>query len=189
MCGGGSGQIQDTEDMRVQQEINASLWNYFKESYAPLIEKYTGMVTEPSRQAGQEKKVAGQIRGEVMKNVTPEMVSDNPVVNAKRLSGLATAETGAQVQGQGGVRGRQLGEMQNVIDIGRGEETEAQVGLGEIAGESIRSEIARTQTQQIQRAATENAYGSVAGAIAAGLLTEDRPLIKNPRTGRKTRWY
>ncbi len=181
MCGS-PGQIQDTQDMRVQQQINAKLWNYYIESYAPLIEKYTGMVTEPSRQIGQEKKVAGQIRGEVMKNVTPEMVSENPVVNTKRLSELATAETGAQIQGQGGVRSRQLGELQNVIDIGRGQETEAQVGLGEIAEQSIRSEIARTQAQQVRRAGIENAYGSVAGAIAGGLLRSPRQLTYDPNS-------
>ena len=195
MCFSGSGgsQISETDDMVAQQQINVQLWDYYQNNYQPLIEKYAKMTTDPERQAGQERQVAGKIDAEVMKNVDPSKASSNPVKNTKTLAGLAKVGTGAQVQGQGGVRSRQLGDIQNVIDIGRGQATTAQAGLEEIAGQSLKAEMASTSIQQQEQAAIENAYGSVAGAVAAGLLksptsASKRTLNYNPNNDIAQAW-
>ena len=182
MCmGGGSSDIQETSDQRAQQQINQKLWSYYKSDYEPMIQKYSERVSSPDTQEAERKQVAGQIQGEVMKNVDPSKVSSNPVQNTKTLAGLSKLATGAQMQGQGGVKSRQIGEMQNIIDIGRGQATTAQIGLGELAGESIKSEISNQELEQMRQSAVENAVGSVAGAIGAGALKYGSGAAK-PRT-------
>jgi hypothetical protein len=86
------------------------------------------------------------------------------------LSGLSEVGTGVKVQGQGGARSRVLSDLQNVIDIGRGKAVTAQAGLGDIAGESVREEIASRSLQEQEQAAIGDAWGSVAGTVAAGML-------------------
>ena len=188
MCGGGgSQQVGSTIDQATQQQINANLWNYYQSSYKPLIEKWTAKVTSPDVQAAEKRQVAGEINAEVMRNVDPAKVSQNPVQNTRQMANLAAAGSGAQVQGQGGVRSRQLSNVQNVIDIGRGQATQADVGLGEVAAQSVRAAISSKDIQEQEQAAIENTYGSVAGTIAAGMLkygsSSPRALSKNPISG------
>jgi hypothetical protein len=181
--GGGGGQtVSPTADQVKQQQINAELWNYYQTNYKPVIDKYVAQTIDPERKTLQEKAVAGQINAEVMKNVDPSKVSANPVANAERLNKLAAVGTGAQIQGQGGVRSREIADTQNVINIGRGQATAVQADIGEIAGQSLRSEIANLETQQQSQAAIEDAYGSMAGAVAAGLLRPKSSSAVKPRT-------
>jgi hypothetical protein len=174
----GSTEVKPTKDMIAQQQINAKLWNYYQTNYKPLIEQYTKRVTDPTTQAEEKRKVAGQIDAEAMKNIDPSKMSANPVQNTRALARLAGAETGMQVQGQGGVRSRQIGEEQNLINIGRGQATTAEAGLGELASQSVTSEISNLELQQQRQAAVENAYGSVAGAVAEGMLLSSSPTTK-----------
>lgn len=176
--GGRSQTIAPTADMIEQQKINAELWNHYVTNYKPLIEKYSAKVVDPAIQALEEKDVAGRINAEIMRNVDPRKVSSNPVENTRMLSGLAEVGAGVKVQGQGGARSRVLADVQNVIDIGRGKAATAQAGLGDIAEQSLRSEISSRAAQEQEQAAIENAYGSVAGAVAAGLLK--KPATKKP---------
>jgi hypothetical protein len=194
MCGGGgSSQVSETDDMQVQARINTQLWDYYQNNYQPLIDKYSKLATDPERQTEQERQVAGRLDAEVMKNVDPSKVSSNPVANTKRMADLSRAGAGVQVQGQGGVKSRQIGDVQNVINIGRGQETTAQAGLEEIAGQSLRTELASKELQQQEQGAMENAYGSVAGAVAAGLLksptaSSKRQVTYNPNNDVAQTW-
>jgi hypothetical protein len=179
MCMGGSdsGQITETSDMVVQQQINTKLWDSYQNNYKPLIDQYSKMTTDPERMTEQERQVAGKLDAEVMKNVDPSRASTNPVANTKTMANLSKAGSGAQVQGQGGVKSRQLGDIQNIIDIGRGQATTAQAGLGDIATQSLKAEIASKDIQQQEQGAMENAYGSIAGAVAAGALTGKKNVL------------
>jgi hypothetical protein len=182
MCGGGSSapQIQETADQVEQAKINEQLWNYYQTKYRPNIEAWSKKVTDPEVQAEEERKVGGQINAEVMKNIDPANATVNPVQNTKQLNKLATVGTGAQVQGQGGVRSKQIKDTQNIIDIGRGQATEAVAGIGDIASRSLSAEIADVELEQQKQAAIENSYGSMAGAVAAGLLRNES-LTKDPK--------
>ena len=173
-CFGGGGSsasaVTPTADQITQQQINAQLWNYYETSYKPQVDAYAAKVENPEVQAEEKNQVAGQIRGEAVKNINPASVTNNAAANAKTLSNLGKVETGMQVQGQGGVRSRHLAEQQNLIDIGRGQATTAQAGLSELAGQSVSAELTNLDLEQQKTAASENAVGSIAGAIAAGTL-------------------
>ena len=168
MCGGGGGsssnQIQETADQKEQMRINAELWNYYQTEYKPLIDKYAARVTDPETRELESKKVAGRINASVMKNITPEGVSANPVVNTKKLMKLADLETGALQEGEARVKGKQISETQNIIDIGRGAATTATEGLDVLASKSPSDE----ELKQREGAVFENAVGSLAGMAAAG---------------------
>ena len=184
MCGGGGGDntVSPTADMIAQQQINAKLWNYYQENYKPVIDKYIAKTIDPAQKTQKERAVAGQVNAEIMKNVDPSKVSANPVENEKRLSRLAAISTGAQIQGQGGVKSRQIADEQNLINIGRGQATTVQADMAEIAAQSLQSEISNREIQQHQDAAIENAYGSMAGAVSAGMLTSGSKSTMKPRT-------
>ncbi len=164
MGGGGGGEVGVSQQQIAEQQINARLWNYYREFYRPLLEKYAEQVMGPGTKEQEKRQVAGQINAEIMKGVDTSKASMNPVQNTKTISALAGGSTGAQVKGQGAVRGRQLGEMENLINIGRGEAAIAQAGMGELAAQSLRGEMGRVESEQQERAGTENMYGSLIGA-------------------------
>jgi hypothetical protein len=173
--GGGGGSddepvVVHTADQIAQAQINAKLWNYYETEYKPVVDKFISRVTDPVVQEAEERKITGQVNAEVMKNVKPENVDSNPVVNEKRLLNIGDVEVGAEMQGQGSARSRKLGTLKNVVDIGQGNETVAGAGISELASQSLQSEISNISIQDQEQAAVENAYGSLAGAMAAGLL-------------------
>ena len=170
--GGGSVQATETADQVAQAQINQQLWGYYQDNYRPLIDKWAQQKTDPSIQDEEFKRVQGQITGEMAKNIDPSKVTANPVQNTKMLNNLASTTTGAAVQGEGGVRSKQLKDVQNVIDVGRGQATEAVAGIGDIASQSVSAELSDLQLQQQKQTSVENAYGSVAGAVAAGVLNK-----------------
>lgn len=182
MCGGGGGpeKVAPTADMTEQQKINAELWNHYVTNYKPMVDKYTVAVTDPARAAADEKEVAGRVNAEIMKNVDPAKANMNPVAKTRMLSDLSDVGSGVKVQAQGAARSKTIADTQNVIDIGRGKAVTAQAGIGDIAAQSVRSEIADRTIQEQEQAAIENAYGSAAGMVAAGLLkgkTAKKPAV------------
>lgn len=186
MGGGGGGgdtpEVTYTADQYAQEQINAKLWNYYQESYKPIVQRYISKVSDSEVTSEEERKIAGQLNAETMKNVTADTAGSNPVETEKKLLHLAKVETGAQVQGQGAVRSRKLGELQSIVDIGQGQATTAQAGIGELASQSLQAEISNMDIQNQEQAAIENAYGSMAGALAAGLVKGTQKTTPTKRT-------
>ena len=169
MGGGGNGNsVQETADQREQMGINAKLWNFYQENYKPLIDKYKERVTDPAQQDAEAAKVSGKINASVMQSVSSGRVSDNPVANTKRLSSAADSLTNAQQVGQEKVKAKELGDTQNIINIGRGAATQASEGMGTLASQSLKTAISDEELQQQENAMYENAAGSVVGAAVAG---------------------
>uniref|UniRef100_A0A6M3IDZ4 Uncharacterized protein n=1 Tax=viral metagenome TaxID=1070528 RepID=A0A6M3IDZ4_9ZZZZ len=173
MCGGGgSNEIKETSDMIEQARINAELWDYYEKEYKPLIDKYSANVTDPESQELESKKMAGEINASVMKRAqgTPSM---NPVANTKRLMDVADLSTEAQGKGKGAVESKQASDVQNVINIGRGEATTATEGLNTLAQQSLKESISDEWRDQESGAMIENSLGSLAG-IAAGTFSKKK---------------
>lgn len=168
MCGGGKAPSQDPTVADIASaNVNAQMWDYYETNYQPLIAKYAQMTTDPGRQVEEKRQVAGQVNADVMKSVDPSKATANPAKNAKMISGLAGAESTAQVTGQGNVKTKQLGDIQSVINVGRGTAAEAQEGLSEVAGQSDATALANLQLDQQYKGATTNAVGSAVGGYAA----------------------
>jgi hypothetical protein len=172
MCGstGGSSQVQPTAAQNEQANISAQMYQYYMTNYKPLVDKYVAQETSPDVKATRERKMAGEINADVMKKVDPSKASSNPVENTKRMAGLANVRAGAEVIGQGAAKSREIATTQNIIGMGRGEQTQAAAGISQLAGRSLAEEIGTLQLEQQEQASTENAIGSVAGMVAAGAL-------------------
>lgn len=171
MCFGGgssSNQISPTADQISQQQINAKLWNYYQTEYAPTIARYAAQVTSAEDKTQEGNLVSGQINAETMKNVTSSVATSNPVKNAKQLSGLAKTETATQGKGQAAVKEKQVADVQNVVDIGRGQATSASKDLGSLAEQSIQSEITSKEISSEEQGATENMWSSLIGGAVGG---------------------
>ena len=186
MGGGDSGssssnEVTPTADMVAQQSVNAQLWNYYQTDYKPIVDKYIAKTTDPSVTKEEANQMAGKINAEAIKNIKPGDVSSNPVANENKLNRVGKTETGMQMQGQGAVRSRKLSELQNIVDIGQGQTTTAAADLNQLAGQSVESEISNVEIQQEEQGAIENAYGSMAGAVAGGLIKGTSKSTANPR--------
>lgn len=170
---GGDDSVSPTADTAAQASINAQLFNYYTSSYKPLITKYISQTTDPAISNELASQASGMVGGEIKKDIP--QATDNPVKNTRQLMTVAGKETGAQMQAAGGVAATDVAKKQNVVDIGRGQATTASVGMGEIASQSVEAEIANEQVSQQVSGAYENAFGSVVGAVGAGLLKPRAP--------------
>ena len=184
MCfGGGGADIKPTADQIAQQQTNAKLWNYYNESYKPVIQKYAAQTTSPANQKLESNQVAGQINAEVMKNLTPQGASSNPVANAKQIAGLTQMKTTAEQTGAANVAKKQAGDVQNIVNIGRGQATDASKDLGSLAEQSVQSEIQTKELSMQENATMDNAIGSTIGAAGAGAMAGlKKPKSLGPQT-------
>lgn len=163
MCGPGPDALKPTGDQIAQAKINAEMWEYYHQNYRPLVLKYSHDATETGDI--RKKQVAGQVNADVMKNagaVSPT----NALTNQKRILDIAEVNADAQSSGKAATKMRQLGETQNVINIGKGQTTRAMAGLDEIASMSVDSAMRSKERDMRTQASMENAVGSTIGAIA-----------------------
>ena len=176
--GGGSNEIQPTADQKAQQQINAKLWNYYVTEYKPLISSYSAEVTSPTIKEEEKGKVKGQINAEIMKSVPKLDKSGNPVKVARQLGQLGEVKTSAEMSGEAAVKGKEVTDTQNVINIGRGQATQASVGMGELASQTLSTEIKGKELSMEEAASLQNAVGSAVGMAASGAMYAN----KYPRT-------
>jgi len=164
---GGGGGIQETADQVQQQKNNAELWNYYQTSYKPFIDKYVAKTTDKTTAGAQSARAAGQANAEAMKAASVVAPTGNPINTTKQMSAVADMETKATVDATGKVRQRQMGSLQNLVDIGRGQQTTAQQAQDAITQESVRKAAQDEQTSLQTQGAIENAAGSAVGTAAA----------------------
>jgi hypothetical protein len=169
MSGGGGGGVQETADQIQEQKNNVALYNYQAQTYQPYIQKFVNQTKGDASSTVQASNAKGQVNAEVMKGVTE--ASRNPnLVNAAAVAKSTDLAAGVNTAGQneaaGKVRQRQLGSMQNIVDIGRGQNTQVQQTQSAIAGQSVNDAIQSKKADLEVQGATENAIGSTVGAAA-----------------------
>ena len=186
MCGSDEGGGSPSIDATPQQEEAVSeasqMWDWYQTNYKPLIEKWASHTTSPEVKTEETKATAGKVNAEVMKAVGGVKTTTNPVANTKALLPMAAAGSKAQVAGAAGVKARQIGETQNVIDIGRGEAAQALTTADKLAGMSVKEAMFETELEQEVQAGKENAVGSLMGTAGAIGLAG----IKNKMGGAKS---
>lgn len=159
MCGEPDTKIDPTpeEAMAVQKDLE--IWNYYQDNYKPLIDKWIQVETSPERIEEEKKAVGGEVKGEMMKQIDPSKVSTNPVENTRRMAALARMTSTAEEKGREAERGRTLGSLEDIIQVGRGEETGAMESMQQLADVatgkaiaekqlSVEKQIAKQQAQQ-----------------------------------------
>lgn len=176
---GGGGGVEETPDQIQEQQNNAKLWNYYQTSYKPFIDKYIARQTSNAASDAEVKKAAGQVNAEVMKGVTGAAGGPpgqpNTVNMTRQMDTAAEISTAGQSNAAGKVKQRQMGSLQNIVDIGRGQQTNAMQAQEEIAGQSVQSAIQNKEADLRLQGAEENAAGSIIGAGAAVGMRSMKP--------------
>jgi hypothetical protein len=167
--GGGGGGVQETADQVQEQKNNTELWNYSQTVYKPFIDKYIAKETGNAASKTEASKAAGQVNAEVMKGVGSGIDPRQPNAVGMTQQGDTAAgiKAEATVSAEGKVKQRQMGSLQNIVDIGRGQQTTANQTQEGLAGESVRSAIQEKEAELKSQAVTENAIGSAVGTAAA----------------------
>lgn len=168
--GGGGGGVQQTADQVQEAQNNVQLFNYQQQYYQPYIQKYVAQQTGDANSPAQVNNVKGQVNAEVMKGIT--RTAANPADNnAAAISKQADLAAGINTTGQttaaGKVKNRQLGSLEDIVSIGRGQQTNAIQDQAAIAGQSVGSAIQDKEADLQLQGVTDNAIGSAVGAGAA----------------------
>ena len=169
--GGGGNSVQETADQVQEAKNNTELFNYQQQYYQPYIAKFVKQQTGDAASPAQANNVKGQVNAEVMKGLSKTTANprDNNAANLTKQADLAAGMETAGMETAGAkIKQRQLGNIQNIIDIGRGQQTNALKTQDAIAGESVQSAIKDKEADLQLTGTMENAAGSVAGAAAAG---------------------
>jgi hypothetical protein len=165
MCGPGPDKVDKTAAQQAQEKINEQMWRYYQENYKPVLNNYISQVVDPKTTAAETKKATGQINADVMKKASPAS-PNNALANQKKMMNLADVKSSAEETGKAGVQAHNVGEKQNIINIGRGQNTKALSGLDTLASMSVDTAIKNKQLEEQTEAANENAIGSTIGAVA-----------------------
>lgn len=172
----GDSSTQETPQQAQEAQNDAKMWNYVQQNYTPLVDKYIAKQNTDIDGKGEQKNVAGQVNAEVMKGETSAALT-NPAQNATvtndRSNTVAGVESSAQATAAGKVKAQQLQGQQNVIDIGRGQETGAMQDQSQLAGQSLQAAEAGKKDQLQVQGTVENAAGSAVG-VAGGLYLRNQ---------------
>jgi hypothetical protein len=157
-----------SENPEEQAFINSTnMWNYYQKNYKPVIQKYIKKSTNASVQNQELRSIGGKINADIMQKVDARgSASTNALDNTLGTSQLAKGKTQAQLAGKMAVKQRQLGDLQNIVNIGAGQETTAQVGLSNLANQAVDNYVTDRNTELETNGANANAVGSAAGGIA-----------------------
>ena len=173
--GGGSNQVAETADQVQEQKNNIELWNYYQTSYKPFIDKYINNATADQKSGAQQQHVSGQVNAEVMKGLDQSkgtMGQPNAVGVQKRMDTAASISSQAQTAADAKVTQQQDASLQNIVDIGRGQQTSAMGAQQDIAASSLRSAITDRESELKAQGAEQtmigNSIGSALGAVAYG---------------------
>jgi hypothetical protein len=166
---GGGGGVQETQDQVQEQTNNAGLWNYYQTSYKPFINKYIVQQSANAASGAEAKQAAGQVNAEIMKGVSkPSVSSGNPVNTGKKMDMAAGIESSALTDVDAKVKQQQMSSLQNIVDIGRGQATDANNLQSNIAEQSLQGAIKDKQAELQAQGQIEDSAGALIGAGLAG---------------------
>lgn len=174
MSKGGSGEVKETNDMLQQQANNIKLWNYYQARYKPFLNKYIPRNVGNATSDIEADRTAGAVNSKIMQSLP---AGGNAVGAGKALNAAAGVEVNAINAANSKVKQKQVGAIQDIIDIGRGQETTAREGMNDIAGQSINKAIYDAAAEQEANTAIGNSIGS---AVGAGIGMYNRATTPTP---------
>lgn len=170
--GGGGGGVQETADQVQEQKNNVEMWNYYQTTYKPYIDKHIAKVNNDAASSAHADKAAGQVNAEAMKAASANAGNPSqpdPINTTRQLATAADVGTSATVDAAGKVKQRHIGSQQNFVDIGRGQQTQAQQEQSAIAGQSVRTAIADKENELRSQGMIENSIGAAIGGVAGAV--------------------
>ena len=166
--GGGSSQVKETAAQKASAEVAMNNYNDYMSTIMPVQEKFISDVTaDPTNR---ENLVTGQANANIAQKVGTPSIDPNAGMSSASTVGLANTMSDAQIKGRQAVDTQRLTGEQAIVDLGMGENSTAQLGLSDLANQSVKQSISNQQSSQYSDNADMSAAASGLGA-AAGMAT------------------
>lgn len=176
MGGGGDTEVKETSQEKELARIATEEWARYEETFKPLEDEWLSGITADS--TNDKAKVGGVVAGEVANQYDYAQTAsdDNALASGENVNsggfkkGLSRAEdTGiALTRANLGVDASKTSKLMNAINVGRGQASEAQSTLTDVAGDAASDTINDT-TRKWQ---SSNDTGTAVGT-ATGMLTRN----------------
>ncbi len=178
MSMGGSNQIPETEEERALAEVAEHKFQYYKDHYAPMEDKFMERVDNMDKKGsydfvrGAAGSSASRAFGDAKRGVRSQMEQQGLNPASGRYQGTMDAMTreqgGAASETMTRAGNQQQDEyvqgLANVTAIGRGQATNAQHGLSDVAYSASQDAASRAEDSFNRRHATGQLAGMAAGA-------------------------
>ena len=166
--GGGSSSVKETQAQKASAEVAMNNYNDYMSTIMPVQEKFISDVTaDPTNR---ENLVTGQANANIAQKVGTPAIDPNAGMSSASTVGLANTMSDAQIKGRQAVDTQRLTGEQAIVDLGMGENSTAQLGLSDLASQSVKQSINNQQSSQYSDDADMSAAASGLGA-AAGMAT------------------
>mgnify|MGYP005850792897 CR=1 FL=1 len=171
---------KETAEEKAFADVSRKRWEHYKNTYRPLENKFIDSVDEQNSEgsfqfargnAASSTRAAFETTREGQRdNLQKSGVNPNSGKYKTEVAGLADAEARSSADTQGRAQTSQQDDyirgVQNVQAIGRGQATNAQAGMGNMAGIAQREAASDARNEFNDRAARNSAVGSVVGTGA-----------------------
>ena len=169
VCYGGGGSpssVKETAAQKASAEIAMNNYNDYMSTIMPVQKKFISDITaDPTNK---EKLVTGQVNANIAQKVGTPSIDPNAGVSSASTTGLANTLSDAQIKGRQAVDTQRMAGEQAIVDLGMGENTTAQLGMSDLANQSVNESIRKQQANQYSDNADMSAAATGLG-IAAGL--------------------
>lgn len=176
--GGGSNKVKDTPEQRRLAQVAAEKWNFAQQELAPLENAFmesVGKMTDPGKMSyirGRTMQAGGQAQPGLSRQAGDQMTQAGIDPSSGRfqaeMGGIAR-DVGSSV---GGTLGRaqyeqqneQVKGLQNIVAMGQGEATQAQLGVSGVASQAAADARGSAANAFNRRSANLQLLGNLAGA-------------------------
>ena len=166
--GGGSSSVKETEAQRASAEVAMNNYNDYMSTIIPVQKEFIADVTaDPTNR---ENLITGQANANIAQKVGTPSIDPNAGMSSASTVGLANTMSDAQIKSRQAVDTQRLTGEQAIVDLGMGENSTAQLGLSDLASQSVKQSISNQQMDQAADNSDMSAAASGLGA-AAGMAT------------------
>ena len=180
--GGGDTEVKETAYEKEIARIATEEWARAEEVFKPLEDKWiAGVVADP---AAEKEKISGVVAG----RVGTEYDEAQAELDKQRLASGMDVGSGtfkrslsrgedvgkAVSRGKIGVTAGKTGKLMSAINIGRGQATEAQASMSDIARQSTEDAMRSTRDKYIASRETGEMIGTGVGMLTRGYLDDNK---------------
>lgn len=188
-CKGDAPSVKETKEEQALAEVAQKKWQYYQDNYRPLEDEYMSQVDNLDSEgaydfaSGTAASAATAAFDGARKNMASDLqgagINPNSGKYKSGMAGLADAEAMSSADNKSRAMTSQQDEyvtgLSNVSAIGRGQSTNAQAGLSDLAQSANAKAANDAGNAWNNKAATIGAAGSLFGAGAHEYAKEDKP--------------
>jgi len=171
MGGKGSNEVKETAHEKELARIATEQWERYETTFKPLEDEWIAGITADT--TNDKANIGGMVAGKIGQQYDEaqaakdkgDLASGMNVNSGTFKQGLSRGEdTGkALTRTNIGVDTRQVGEISNAINVGRGQASQAQASLTDVANQATTEAMKDSRNKYLSRQETGTAIGTVAG--------------------------